>query len=298
MNMHITPSKDLAKESTVVPIATATPDGHTISPRDRRFGRGSAQGRWWFNNDPLATAWFNALSLTFPRGEAFFIESVKAFRDQTPAKLQAEIRAFIQQEVIHSREHLALNRRVEEAGYDTSRIDRRITESLALTKDRPQIANLAATMILEHFTAIMAKDFLTDVRQWDGADPEIAELWRWHALEEIEHKGVAYDTWLYATRDWSRWKRWKVKAMMMLLITHNFFRNRYNDTLDLLAQDGFTGWRTKARVMWFMAGSPGILRKIAMPWIKFFLPGFHPWNEDDRGLIRKNDSPYQAAMGA
>jgi hypothetical protein len=31
--------------------------------------------------DPVATAWFNALSATFPRGEAFFIESVKAHRD-------------------------------------------------------------------------------------------------------------------------------------------------------------------------------------------------------------------------
>ena len=29
---------------------------------------------------------------------------------------------------------------------------------------------------------------------------EAAELWRWHAAEEIEHKGVAYDTWLHATR--------------------------------------------------------------------------------------------------
>lgn len=145
-------------------IHTPTPAGHEITPRDRRFGRdkGYDPDKYWQNGDPVATAFYNCLSLTFPRGEAFFIESVKQFRDQTPPKLQKEIRAFVQQEVIHSREHLALNRRVEENGYDTSRIEQRIIESLAMTKGRPKIANLAATMILEHFTAIMAQQFLAD----------------------------------------------------------------------------------------------------------------------------------------
>jgi predicted metal-dependent hydrolase len=224
-------------------IITPTPADHEITPRDRRFGReaGYDPVKYWQNGDPVATAFYNCLSLTFPRGEAFFIESVKQFRDHTPQKLQKEIRAFIQQEVIHSREHLALNRRVEENGYDTSRIEQRITESLGMTKDRPKITNLAATMILEHFTAIMAQQFLANPRHWQDSDPETADLWRWHALEEIEHKGVAYDTWLYATRDWSRWQRWKVKALMMLIITRNFWGNRWNDSLDLLAQDGMTG---------------------------------------------------------
>ena len=114
-------------------ISTPTPPGHEITPRDRRFGRGKNfdPGKFWQNGDPVATAFYNCLSLTFPRGEAFFIESVKEFRDRTPPKLQKEIRAFVQQEVIHSREHLALNRRVEESGYDTSRIEQRITDSLA-----------------------------------------------------------------------------------------------------------------------------------------------------------------------
>ncbi|AMO70717.1 metal-dependent hydrolase [Sphingorhabdus sp. M41] len=280
------------------PICTPTPAGHEITPRDRRFGReeGYAPGKYWQNGDPVATAFYNCLSLTFPRGEAFFIESVREFRDQTPAKLQKEIRAFVQQEVIHSREHLALNRRVEENGYDTSRIEQRITESLGMTKGRPKITNLAATMILEHFTAIMAQQFLANPRHWKDSDEETADLWRWHALEEIEHKGVAYDTWLYATREWSRWQRWKVKALMMLVITRNFWGNRWNDTLDLLAQDGMTGWRVKLRLLKFLLVEPGIARAIIIPWIKFFLPGFHPWNEDDRHLIQRAESEYEAAL--
>ena len=279
-------------------IQTPTPVDHEITPRDRRFGREESYdpAKYWQNGDPVATAFYNCLSLTFPRGEAFFIESVKAFRDHTPEKLQNEIRAFVKQEVIHSREHLALNRRVEENGYDTSRIEQRITESLAMTKDRPEITNLAATMILEHFTAIMAQQFLANPLHWENSDEETADLWRWHALEEIEHKGVAYDTWLYATRNWSRWQRWKVKALMMLIITRNFWGNRWHDTLDLLAQDGITGWRVKMKLLKFLLVRPGIARAIIIPWFKFFLPGFHPWNEDDRHLIQRAESEYEAAI--
>ncbi|MFM2256876.1 MAG: hypothetical protein RIQ28_723, partial [Pseudomonadota bacterium] len=79
-----------------------------ITPRDRRFGRSEdhVQHRWWHGGDPFATAFYNALSSTFPKGEAFFIDSVKAFRNGTPPKLAEEIRAFTMQEVIHSREHV------------------------------------------------------------------------------------------------------------------------------------------------------------------------------------------------
>ena len=163
-----------------------------------------------------------------------------------------------------------------------------------MTKGRPQIANLAATMILEHFTAIMAQQFIANPQHFDNADPETAELWRWHALEEIEHKGVAYDTWLYATRGWSRWQRWKVKSLMMLIITRNFWTNRYRDTLDLLAQDGFSGPKVKLKLLSFLLFKPGVARKIIIPWIKFFLPGFHPWNEDDRHLFDLAESAYAA----
>lgn len=290
MNMHSPPQ--------VETIETPTPKEHSFEPRDVRFGRDRENKlkRHWLAGDPIATAFYNALSLTFPRGEAFFIESVKAFRDTTPAKLQKEIRAFIQQEIIHTREHVALNRRAVEDGYDTSRIEARIIESLEMTKDRPQITNLAATMILEHFTAIMAQQIIANPRHFENADTETANLWRWHALEEIEHKAVAYDTWLYATRDWSRWQRWKVKALMMLIITKVFWTNRSKDTLDLLAQDGIKGFGVKLKLAGFLLGKPGIARKIIVPWIKFFLPGFHPWNEDDRHLINLVESDFEDAI--
>ncbi len=275
--------------------AGPTPADLTITVRDQRFGRDKKPGRWWLNNDPVATAWHNALSATFPRGEAFFIEAVKAHREGASPKLEAEIRAFVKQEINHTREHIAFNRAAVEAGYDLDFIDQRVAANLELTKDRPAIINLAVTMALEHYTAMMAQEFLANPKHFAEAEPETAAMWRWHAIEEIEHKGVAYDTYLHATKDWTRYRRWKLKSIMMVIVTINFLRHRWTDTLDLLAQDGLTGWKMKAKLAWYLLGTPGVLRRIFPAWLSYFLPGFHPWNHDDRALIGKHDSEFKDA---
>ena len=266
---------------------TPTPENLTITPRDRRFGRGTRQAHWWMGGDPIATAFYNALSATFPKGEAFFVESVRLFREGAPPKLEQEIKAFVTQEVMHSREHVQFNKRALEAGYDLKPLEDRVEWRLSITRNRPPIVNLAATMCLEHFTAIIAHHLLKEGRHLDRADPESAALWRWHAIEEIEHKGVAYDTWLHATKHWPRRKRWSVKARVMLFCTRNFVIDRSLGTIELLRQDGITGVRAWARMIWFAWVWPGMLRKILGAWAGFFLPRFHPWKHDDRALIAK-----------
>src|SRR3982751_2957681 len=213
-----------------------TPADLTITPRDRRFGREAPTPRLWHGGRVEATALYNALSATFPAGEAFFVESVRAFRDGAPPRLAEEIKSFTTQEIVHSREHDAFNKRAAEAGYDLSTLEARVEERLALARSRPPIASLAATMALEHFTAILAHQLLANPRHLEGAESETANLWRWHACEEVEHKGVAYDTWLHATRDWGRWKRWKVKAKVMLIMTEHFLVDRTTGALALMRQ--------------------------------------------------------------
>lgn len=278
--------------------AVPTPADLAITVRDLRFGRETKPSRWWLGGDPVGTAWHNALSATFPRGEAVFIESVKAFREGAPPKLEAEIRAFIKQEVNHSREHIVFNKAAADAGYDIGRIDQRVEELIAMIKARPPIINLAATIALEHFTAMMAHEFLATPRHFKHAEPETAAMWRWHAIEEIEHKGVAFDTYLHATRDWSRWRRWRLKSTMMLVVSLNFFRNRWRDSLELLAQDGLTGLKIRARLFWYLFGTPGVMRRIVPAWLAYFMPGFHPWNHDDRALIGKAASDFPDAVMA
>jgi predicted metal-dependent hydrolase len=270
-----------------------TPADLSITPRDRRFGRDTALARLWHGGRVEATAIYNALSTTFPSGEAFFVESVRKFREGAPAKLAEEIKGFTTQEAIHSREHDAFNKRAANAGYDLSKLEAQVEKRLAITRNKPPIVSLAATMALEHFTAILAHQLLVDPKHLEGGEKETADLWRWHAVEEIEHKGVAYDTWLHATRDWPRPKRWKVKAKVMLYVTRNFVVDRTAGALELMRQDGVWGLRAWALLLWYLWVRPGMFRRIAGAWGKFFLPGFHPWNEDDRALLRK----YEASAG-
>ena len=288
MNAPVTIDTDTRKSA-------PTPEDLTLTVRDERFNRDTTPRRWWAG-DAFGTAWHNALSATFPRGEAFFIEAVKAHRDGADPKLAEEIRAFVKQEINHTREHIAFNRLAEDHGYDIKAIDKRVGEMLALTKDRPVIVNLAATMALEHYTAMMAQEFLANPEHFKDADPEVRAMWEWHSVEEIEHKGVAFDTWNHATRDWTPFRRWKLRSLMMLIVSFNFFRNRWTDTLELLAQDGITGWKAKWGLFKYLTVKPGVVRRIFPAWLSYFTPGFHPWDHDDRHLIGKYEGEFEAAL--
>jgi hypothetical protein len=148
------------------------------------------------DGDLLSSHIAACLSSVFPDGEDFFVRSVRNFRDQvTEPVLAQEMRGFIGQEAIHGREHRAFNRRLAELGYPTTFIET-VTDRLLTLADRvlsPK-ARLAVTAALEHYTATLAEQLLRDdeTKALFG-QPEVLELFLWHALEESEHKTVAFD---------------------------------------------------------------------------------------------------------
>lgn len=275
---------------------SATPAGHELTIRDEKFCRERAPARWWHSNDPIATAWYNSVSASLPRGEQFFVEIVQTYRGTLPPQLESEARAFVRQEMNHAREHNMFNRQAGRHGYDVESIGRGIDEMLDLAKAKPIEVSLAVSIALEHFAAAISHKLLTDPRYLEGADPEAAELWRWHAIEELEHKGLVFDVWLWATRDWSSWKRYSTRALVAAKVTRKYFSNRVTDALGLLAQDGIGGPRAKWRLYAFLWLSPGMMSRMFFEWAAILLPGFHPWQRDHRELIRKYDSPYAAAV--
>src|SRR5690606_18222680 len=155
----------------------------------------------------------NALSLTLPEGETIFMKILKQYRDEVPAKLRREITGFVQQEAVHSREHLFFNKQLESSGFDLSQPEIKPDGELEKIDNIPLIKQLVATTCLEHLSAILAAEFIANTEHFKNVDAEQRKMWLWHASEEVEHKGVAYDTWLHATRDWSRGKRWIVKSL-------------------------------------------------------------------------------------
>jgi predicted metal-dependent hydrolase len=85
----------------------------------------------------------------------------------------------------------------------------------------------------------------------------------------------------------------------MLYVTRNFLVVRTAGALELMRQDGVTGAKAWASLLWYLWVRPGMFRKIAGAWFSFFLPRFHPWNVDDRHLLAAydRDSTRAAAGG-
>jgi predicted metal-dependent hydrolase len=264
-----------------------TPADLTITPRDLRLDRNVSNARWWHGGDPVATAYFNALSASFPQGETFFIDAVRRYWDRTEGPLQQQIEAFIQQEAAHTREHVAFNRLIKNAGYDTTAMDAETRRRLDIARSRHPVVQLAITVALEHFTAIMAHSLLTEKDPLPGAPADVLRLWQWHAIEEVEHKAVAYDTFLAITREMSPLRRWALRCQVMVLISLQFWYSNFERMADFFRQDGINTPRTWWRVFVYLCFKPGMMRKIFLPYMSFFRPGFHPWNHNDRPLIQE-----------
>jgi len=262
-----------------------TPEDVHIRPRALRIDTETSTPRWWMGGDPVATAVLNALSLTFPDGERFFIQSVKRFAKGVPDRLAADIRAFTLQEGAHTREHIAFNAITAASGYDVAPLQAYITRRLDMARARPALGQLAATVALEHFTATFAHRLLADPDLLAGSPESLARLWRWHSIEEIEHKGVAYDVFLHAMKDLSPWKRWSIRQVSMLLTTLLFTKTVRETTLMLLAQDGIKGLKARWGLFGFLWLKPGFYRRMIPEYLAYYKPGFHPWQVDDRSLI-------------
>jgi predicted metal-dependent hydrolase len=270
--------------------ASHTPPDLVIHPRNLMIGRGQSAARWWNGGDPIGTAFYNGMSVTFPQGEAFFIESVRNFRDAVPPHQQTQIDAFIKQEAAHSREHTHFNKQVHEAGYEVSSIETDLASRLAKARSAPAVVQLAMTVALEHFTAIIAHASLKHDAHFKGASLDAARLWKWHAVEEIEHKAVAFDTFLAATKNLSAYKRWKLRSLVMLQVGPTFWKARIRNMGHFFDQDGINKPTTWLHAFSYLLIYPGLMRQIFPAWLAYFRPGFHPWQQDDRALLAHHEA--------
>lgn len=275
--------------------AKSTPDDLDVAPRDIRFALDSARKGHWLGGDPVGTAVFNALSLTFPDGERVFMDAVKAFRDRLTGKLAEDARGFIAQEAIHSREHHQLNSLIDRNRYPVAEIEAMVRQRVTFIRGRGPMAMLIATIALEHFTAMMAEMHARHRELFETTDPEIEKLWRWHAMEETEHKAVAYDVFLEVTKDWPPLKRYLVRCRAMALVTLMFTRNITRYAARLLETDGYTPKAALKAVKRYVWREPGIFSRGAKTYFAWYRPGFHPWDQDDRAQFADWKAEFDAA---
>lgn len=259
---------------------------HPIQPRRLDSTWPDDIPRYWNDNDVFATHFHNAMSPLFPAGEQMFIDSVRAHRhlNQDP-QLETEIKGFIGQEAWHRKEHSEYDGWLERQGYPAAWMEKQTQRRVNFIKFvTPAIGLLAHTVCLEHFTAIMAKALLSTATFQQQAHPHMAKIWTWHAVEEIEHKAVAFD--LYQTVGGGYLRR----VLTMLLITLFFPLDVLFNLSILLWKDGklFSPrvWWQGLRFLFWRKQQPGLLPKIFIPYLRFYSPWFHPWREDDRHLIQ------------
>jgi predicted metal-dependent hydrolase len=269
-------------------------NAHGITPRKGPdFDLDGDIPRYWFGGDAFKTRFFDAMSLLFPEGEKFFIACVRDYRDQiTDPKLQAEVKDFIYQEGQHGMVHTQFNNRLKAQGIAVDHIlekQKRIMFGF-FRKYLPKTFTLGQTAAAEHMTALMAHGFFSN-GMFEKADPRIRAMYAWHAVEEIEHKAVAFDV-LQKVAKGGYWSR----ILSMLQVSLSFPLHTFMIMGHMFKVDGIP-FRQRAgiwlRGLWWLYGPGGLYPRLVPAYLQYFKPGFHPWKHGEMETYQRWLDAYE-----
>lgn len=237
---------------------------------------------YWFGSDPFKTRFVEAISISFPEGERYFIESVRAYRDDiTDDQLKASVASFIQQEAQHGIAHNAMNDLLKQQGLPIDSQEAEVKRVLTyLTKTRSKKFNIAYTAGCEHMTALIAKCFFDSQAPMKDAHPHMRALFAWHAIEEMEHRAVCFNV----MRDVAK-VNYPLRVVAMLMTAYGLFYYGIKRTDQLLAADGFSRLRRgimMAKGINWLLGKEGVLLSIMRDYIDYARFDFHP---DDHPVV-------------
>lgn len=263
-----------------------------IKVRRMDFEFGSDIPEFWADGNPMLTAAMAGLSASFPPGERYFIESVKEYADQvTDPDLKERIRGFIGQEANHTKEHIAFNEFLNRRGLPVLAMQSFVEKALkTVKKTNSPAGNLARTVALEHLTAFLASALLERPEFLDRTHPTVAAFWAWHAVEEIEHRSVAFDVYKELVDDeWLRLRMMAQTTFMFSLLT--LIR-----TLVIMQSTGnLTNVRSMLDGIGMLFGRDGMLRQALPLYRAYYRRGFHPDQHDNLSIVRLAKRSYLGA---
>jgi hypothetical protein len=247
----------------------------------------------WNGGDAFRSALFNALSMSFPAGEQFFMDSVRAGLQRLPEagreSMAREVQGFVGQEATHRRIHALFNDNLTRLGYDNE-IERRALRRREAHKNNDLRNQVAATAATEHFTAIFSDWLLRHPEVLDGAQPRLRMLWQWHCAEESEHRSTAYD--LYQAMGGTH--EWRIRVFKY--ITYTFLGDVLRQTIRNLRHDGsLWRWSTWRSAMHTLFARDGMIRGNYGLWRDYFSRDFHPAHQDasrSRDWLQANTAHY------
>lgn len=236
--------------------------------------------RHYFANSPIMSHLLTALSSTFPIGEQFFVHSVRNVRDQVKDEtLQAQIAAFIGQEAMHSKAHTEFNAAWRTEQYNLDRFQAWLERKNHHVKKLHPKIQLAITCAFEHFTALLGGYLLKHPEILSTLDDEAAKLWIWHAIEEIEHRAVAFDVYQHIYGDD------RVRRMIMRSVTTGFASLTFYSATRLFLQDRK---KSLAKVGGNIFGLYLLMKmfvQLAPEYLSYFKKDFHPSSHDYSTIV-------------
>ncbi len=238
------------------------------------------------------THFLHILSLLFPDGEQFFVDSVKPYRGKiTNPKLKEEVRRFIGQEAHHGHQHDVYNDFLAQTSPLPTKRARKVIKSTLqyATKVAPPMVGLSFTAAAEHFTAILAELLLSNEEFAEFVEPDHRKLWLWHAVEENEHKSVVFDVFKEMGGGYFN------RVSTLTVITIIGIPALSVATLVMLAADGkffsIKEWRTLRRFLFNK--EVGLFPNLWRPFLSYYKRDFHPWQHDTSELINDWKKEYE-----
>lgn len=266
-------------------METPTP-ARPVPTRRIDFGFGEVDlPRHFMGDDLVLSHVVTVLSCLFPEGEDFFVTSVRNYRSRiTDPELRRQVGGFIGQEAIHGREHRAFNEALRDLGYPVRFLDGRVRIGLGiLSKVAPKPHQLALTAALEHYTATLAEVLLTsNTLQQDTDIAEVQQLFLWHALEENEHKAVAFDVFQAVSG------KERIRVNVMRAATVGFIAALVLGTIVSLALDPASRDLPRLRRSFRrFRRNPMVSKRVWRRIGEYNRRGFHPEDRDTTALLEQ-----------
>jgi len=256
-----------------------------IAPRKLRFSCPETIEKYWHGGSCFQTYHFNALALFLPILEKLVVLSIKkALKDNLSAKLKSEVESLVAQEAIHGAEFSRFNKKLFLQHYHNMQPSQ---YSLGFFRLIAYLLNKISSTFHyslsaagEHFTAISADLFLRSPKWFEGVPAPLSAIWRWHCIEEIEHKTVAYD--VFQAKN----GRYFIRILGMLLMTVVFILMYVKPIWQMMKED-----KNHKKISFYLQafqyywGKNGLGRALFKPYLQYFKPSFHPSQQDNQVLI-------------
>lgn len=255
-------------------LVSARPEGVVVTYRRMRFEFEDGFDRFWHGGSPFRSYFWTQLSTAFQPGERFFIDSARALKGSVddPALLH-ELAEFCKQEGHHTAQHLKFDACNAALGVDVDACRARYQWWLDLGRRvLPPRRMLGITCALEHFTSGFADLLFRRPEISAGADPRVLALWRWHAIEEAEHRATCFDVFeaaggTYFQRITTLFTAWSI---ILAVSVQNLWM--------LLRRDGRLWTRDTWEGLGYLFGRRGIVTALAPEFLRYFRPDFRPWD--------------------